>query len=198
MATTCRVPWRGRSVSWSRAGSGRHGCLGLVTGSDCSGEQTSTPPWRSASPARAPARVPGGHPQGWGVRGGASQGHQVLGDATAGTAHGLEPELLGPLVFALLAQLSLSARGTPLATCTSLPGIGELAEGAACPRVYRRKESGDPDWSCARRPSGRSSDQIAPSSSPTLCLDVPWRGPPSVVGHAPSRGSHQRGMTPAS
>jgi hypothetical protein len=26
--------------------------------------------------------------------------------ATAGTAHGLEPELLGPLVLALLAQLS--------------------------------------------------------------------------------------------
>src|ERR1700687_668975 len=40
---------------------------------------------------------------GWGVRGGASQGHQVLGDATGRTAHGLEPELLGPLVLALLA-----------------------------------------------------------------------------------------------
>jgi hypothetical protein len=47
---------------------------------------------------------------GLGVRGGASQGHQVLGDATGGTAHGLEPELLGPLVLALLAQLSHYAR----------------------------------------------------------------------------------------
>jgi hypothetical protein len=51
--------------------------------------------------------------------------------------------------------------------------------------VYRPKESGDPDWSCARRPSGRCSDRIASSSSPTLCLDVPCRGPPSVGGHAP-------------
>jgi hypothetical protein len=55
-------------------------------------------PCRSSSPAWAPVRVPVGDLQGWGVRGGASQGHQVLGDATGGTAHGLEPELLGPLV----------------------------------------------------------------------------------------------------
>ena len=63
---------------------------------------------QSQSPGKswASSRVPGGDPQGRGVRGGASQRHQVLGDATAGTAHGLEPELLGPLVLALLAQLS--------------------------------------------------------------------------------------------
>jgi len=51
-------------------------------------------------------RVPGGDLQGWGSPRDASRGNPLLTETTANTAQGLEPELLGPLVLTLLAQLS--------------------------------------------------------------------------------------------